>query len=137
MSPCLGAPRQGLSNSVFNGIVAERRLQPPRVCQRVRREGHDIARFTVERLMKIMELQGVVRGKKVIRPPPVRPSRASGPSSALRRATGPVVRQPPSASQRFTLFREQPSSRAICFEPHPPAQRHRLRLYADARIMPM
>ncbi len=30
------------------------------------REGKDIARCTVERLMKAMELQGVVRGKKVI-----------------------------------------------------------------------
>jgi len=30
------------------------------------RDGHDIARCTVERLMKVMSLQGVVRGKKVI-----------------------------------------------------------------------
>jgi transposase InsO family protein len=30
------------------------------------RDGHDIARCTVERLMKVMILQGVVRGKKVI-----------------------------------------------------------------------
>ena len=32
----------------------------------LRREGHDIARCTVERLMKVMGLQGVVRGKTVI-----------------------------------------------------------------------
>jgi len=32
----------------------------------LRREGKDIARCTVERLMKAMELQGVVRGVKVI-----------------------------------------------------------------------
>ena len=32
----------------------------------LRREGKDIARCTVERLMKVMGLQGVVRGKKVI-----------------------------------------------------------------------
>jgi transposase InsO family protein len=32
----------------------------------LRREGQDIARCTVERLMKAMEIQGVVRGKKVV-----------------------------------------------------------------------
>ena len=32
----------------------------------LRREGKDIARCTVERLMKAMEIQGVVRGKKVV-----------------------------------------------------------------------
>ena len=32
----------------------------------LRREGHDIARCTVERLMKAMGIQGVVRGKKAI-----------------------------------------------------------------------
>ena len=32
----------------------------------LRREGKDFARCTVERLMKAMEIQGVVRGKKVI-----------------------------------------------------------------------
>lgn len=32
----------------------------------LRREGKDIARYTVERLMKAMGLQGAVRGKKVI-----------------------------------------------------------------------
>ena len=37
-----------------------------KVWHQLRREGRDIARCTVERLMKIMELQGVVRGKKVI-----------------------------------------------------------------------
>lgn len=37
-----------------------------KVWHQLRREGRDIARFTVERLMKMMGLQGVVRGKKVI-----------------------------------------------------------------------
>ncbi|WP_390625059.1 IS3 family transposase [Paracoccus everestensis] len=37
-----------------------------KVWHQLRREGHDIARCTVERLMKGMGLQGVVRGKKVI-----------------------------------------------------------------------
>ena len=37
-----------------------------KVWYQLRREGYDIARCTVERLMKIMGLQGVVRGKKVI-----------------------------------------------------------------------
>ena len=37
-----------------------------KVWHQLRRSGHDIARCTVERLMKIMGLQGVVRGKKVI-----------------------------------------------------------------------
>jgi len=37
-----------------------------KVWHQLRREGRDIARCTVEQLMKVMELQGVVRGKKVI-----------------------------------------------------------------------
>ena len=37
-----------------------------KVWHQLRREGHDIARCTVERLMQVMGLQGVVRGKKVI-----------------------------------------------------------------------
>lgn len=37
-----------------------------KVWHQLRREGRDIARCTVERLMKVMGLQGVVRGKKVI-----------------------------------------------------------------------
>jgi len=37
-----------------------------KVWHQLRREGHDIARCTVERLMQEMGLQGVVRGKKVI-----------------------------------------------------------------------
>ena len=37
-----------------------------KVWHQLRREGHDIARCTVERLMKAMGLQGVVRGKKVV-----------------------------------------------------------------------
>ena len=37
-----------------------------KVWHQLRRERHDVARCTVERLMKAMGLQGVVRGKKVI-----------------------------------------------------------------------
>jgi transposase InsO family protein len=37
-----------------------------KVWHALRREGKDIARCTVERLMKAMEIQGVVRGGKVI-----------------------------------------------------------------------
>ena len=37
-----------------------------KVWHTLRREGYDVARCTVERLMKTMGLQGVVRGKKVI-----------------------------------------------------------------------
>lgn len=37
-----------------------------KVWHQLRREGHDVARCTLERLMKVMGLQGVVRGKKVI-----------------------------------------------------------------------
>ena len=37
-----------------------------KVWHQLRREGRDIARCTVERLMKVMGLQGVVRGKKVV-----------------------------------------------------------------------
>jgi len=37
-----------------------------KVCHQLRRESKDIARCTVERLMKVMGLQGVVRGKPVI-----------------------------------------------------------------------
>ena len=37
-----------------------------KVWHQLRREGRDIARCTVERLMKAMGLQGVVRGKKVV-----------------------------------------------------------------------
>ena len=37
-----------------------------KVWRQLVREGHRIARCTVERLMKTMGLQGVVRGKKVI-----------------------------------------------------------------------
>ena len=37
-----------------------------KVWHQLRRSGHDIARCTVERLMKVMELQGVVRGKAPI-----------------------------------------------------------------------
>ncbi|MFV0291897.1 MAG: IS3 family transposase [Paracoccus sp. (in: a-proteobacteria)] len=36
------------------------------IWHQLRRNGHDIARCTVERLMKAMGLQGVVRGKRVI-----------------------------------------------------------------------
>jgi putative transposase len=37
-----------------------------KVWHALRREGKDIARCTIERLMKVMEIQGVVRGGKVI-----------------------------------------------------------------------
>ena len=37
-----------------------------KVWHQLRRSGHDIARCTVERLMKVMELQGAVRGKAPI-----------------------------------------------------------------------
>lgn len=37
-----------------------------KVWHQLRRNGHDIARCTVERLMKATGLQGVVRGKKII-----------------------------------------------------------------------
>ena len=37
-----------------------------KVWHQLRRENKDIARCTVERLMKVMGLQGVVRGKQVI-----------------------------------------------------------------------
>ena len=37
-----------------------------KVWHQLRRSGHGIARCTVERLMKAMKIQGVVRGKKVI-----------------------------------------------------------------------
>ena len=37
-----------------------------KVWHQLRRENKDIARCTVERLMKVMGLQGVVRGKKII-----------------------------------------------------------------------
>jgi transposase InsO family protein len=37
-----------------------------KVWHALRREGHDIARCTVERLMRAMQIQGVVRGKTVI-----------------------------------------------------------------------
>ena len=37
-----------------------------KIWHQLRREGCDIARCTVERLMKVMGLQGVVRGEKVI-----------------------------------------------------------------------
>ncbi len=37
-----------------------------KVWHQLRRSGHDIARCTVERLMKIMTLQGVVRGGTIL-----------------------------------------------------------------------
>ena len=49
---------------VFGG--SRGRYGAGKVWHQLRREGHDIARCTVERLMKAMGLQGVVRGKKVI-----------------------------------------------------------------------
>jgi transposase InsO family protein len=49
---------------VFDG--SRGRYGARKVWHQLRREGGDIARCTVERLMKVMGLQGVVRGKKVI-----------------------------------------------------------------------
>jgi transposase InsO family protein len=49
---------------VFDG--SRGRYGARKVWHQLRREGRDIARCTVERLMKVMGLQGVVRGKKVI-----------------------------------------------------------------------
>lgn len=49
---------------VFDG--SRGRYGARKVWHQLRREGHDIARCTVERLMQILGLQGVVRGKKVI-----------------------------------------------------------------------
>ena len=46
--------------------ASRRRYGARKVWHTLRREGYDIARCTVERLMKTMGLQGVVRGKKVI-----------------------------------------------------------------------
>jgi transposase InsO family protein len=37
-----------------------------KVWHALRREGHDITRCTVERLMRVMQIQGVVRGRRVI-----------------------------------------------------------------------
>lgn len=49
---------------VFEG--SRGRYGARKVWHQLRRNGHDIARCTVERLMKVMGLHGVVRGKKVI-----------------------------------------------------------------------
>lgn len=49
---------------VFDG--SRGRYGARKVWHQLRREGRDIARCTVERLMQIMGIQGVVRGKKVI-----------------------------------------------------------------------
>ena len=49
---------------VFDG--SRGRYGARKVWHQLRREGRAIARCTVERLMKVMGLQGVVRGKKVI-----------------------------------------------------------------------
>jgi putative transposase len=49
---------------VFEG--SRSRYGARKVWHALRREGKDIARCTVERLMKAMAIQGVVRGKKVI-----------------------------------------------------------------------
>ena len=43
-----------------------RRYGARKIWHDLRRDGHDIARCTVERLMKVMEIQGVVRGQKPI-----------------------------------------------------------------------
>ena len=49
---------------VFDG--SRGRYGARKVWHQLRREGRDIARCTVERLMKVMGLQGVVRGRPVI-----------------------------------------------------------------------
>ena len=46
--------------------VSRNRYGARKVWNAMRREGYRIARCTVERLMKTMELQGVVRGRKVV-----------------------------------------------------------------------
>ena len=46
--------------------ASSRRYGARKVWHELRRDGRDIARCTVERLMKAMGMQGVVRGKKVI-----------------------------------------------------------------------
>ena len=42
-----------------------RRYGVSKIWHDLRRDGHGIARCTVERLMKVMEIQGVVRGQRV------------------------------------------------------------------------
>lgn len=54
----------GAIKKAFDG--SRGRYGARKVWHQLRREGRDIARCTVERLMKIMGLQGVVRGKKVV-----------------------------------------------------------------------
>lgn len=49
-----------------------------KVWRQVRREGLDVARCTVERLMKDMGLEGVLRSKKIKTKLPTRPSNARG-----------------------------------------------------------
>ena len=46
--------------------ASSQRYGARKVWHALRREGNDIARCTVERLMKAMEIQGVVRGGKVV-----------------------------------------------------------------------
>jgi len=61
--------RRDLSDkgAIKNAFDASRgRYGARKIWHALRREGREIARCTVERLMKDMELQGVVRGKKVI-----------------------------------------------------------------------
>ena len=53
---------------------------------------------------------------KAVRNPVIEPIDRSG---HVDRVTGPIARQPPSPSRRFTVFREHPSSFAIRFEPIP------------------
>jgi hypothetical protein len=51
-------------NRVFDD--SGKRYGARKVWHTLRREGHDIARCTVERLMKALGIKGVVRGKKVV-----------------------------------------------------------------------
>ncbi len=56
-----------------------------KIWHELRRNKHDIARCTVERLMKVMEIQGVVRGQKPITTNPDT-SRPCEPDRVYRRA---------------------------------------------------
>lgn len=67
---------------VFGG--SQERYGVRKVWHQLRREGCDIARCTVERLMKVMGLQGVARGKKVLTTTP--DTAQPGPDDKVNRA---------------------------------------------------
>ena len=62
------AQRDGLDKTAIKRVhdASRGRYGARKVWHTLRREGHDIARCTVERLMRALQIQGVVRGKKVI-----------------------------------------------------------------------